>query len=426
MSPVAGNAVGGVACSPLVGVTIAGERGCHDIILADGMVADIVASERRGGGFVTSLLADVHVHLDKTHTIGRINAGNNKPVLGLFDAIALMEQDRSQWDEPDVRARAGAALAEAYANGVGAMRTHVDWTTPDVPKAWPILNRLKEEWRGRMDLQIASLVRGDMVPQIAPSVAARVRADGGVFGAFFYRNADLAAKIETMFNLAREHDLDLDFHVDEGLDDDADGLSLIIDATRRHGWAHRVLCGHVCSLARRSDEELQQILGAAAQAGVAIVSLPRLNLYLQDRAAGRSPRLRGVAPLKEARAAGVKAMLATDNVRDPFYPYGDYDPLSILRLAVPVCHLEPAEWLESITSLPASWMESQMVTPLRKGGAANFIWHDAASADELVSRPTAGRVVYRQGQPVTTTELRLPGFGEARWKERCGVTASGA
>lgn len=390
----------------LTGVRIAGQPGYHDLVLAGGRIADIAPSGRRDGGLVTSLLTDVHVHLDKTHTISRIGAAGNKPILGLFDAIALMEGDRSRWDESDIRARAGAALLEAYSNGVGAMRTHVDWTTPDVPQGWTVLNRLKQEWQGRIDLQIASLIRGDMVPQIAAGVASRVGADGGVLGAFFYRNADLAEKVETMFALAREHDLDLDFHVDEGLDEDADGLSLIIDATRRHGWTGRVLCGHACSLARRPEDGLRRILDAAAQAGVAIVSLPRLNLYLQDRGTGRSPRLRGVAPLIEARAAGVTTMLATDNVRDPFYPYGDYDPLSILRLAVPVCHLDPAEWLDSITGLPAAWMGSRTVVPVRKGGPANFIWHGAADLNDLVSRPKAERVVWRDGQPVAAVERR--------------------
>lgn len=413
MHPSAGNAGQFTAVPPLVGVRIAAIPGYHDIVLANGQIVDIVASERRGGGLVTPLLADVHVHLDKTHTIARIKALDDRPVQGLFDAIALMEQDRSRWDENDVRVRAGAALAEAHSNGVGAMRTHVDWTTSDVPRAWPVLNSFREEWRGRIDLQIASLIRGDMVPQIAAGVAARVRADGGVLGAFFYRNADLAMKIETMFVQARENDLDLDFHVDEGLDDDANGLSLIIDAARRHGWAGRVLCGHVCSLARRSESELKRILGAAAETGVAIVSLPRLNLYLQDRVAGRSPWLRGIAPLTEARAAGVTTMLATDNVCDPFYPYGDYDPLSILRLAVPACHLDPARWLDSITGLPAAWMGSRTAVPVRAGGAANFIWHDAVDVEDLVSRPKAGRVVYCRGQVLATVDRRRPSFDAA-------------
>lgn len=408
MQQSAPNAVDSTANPPLVGVRIAGLPGHHDIVVADGRVADIVESRSPGNGFVTPLLADVHVHLDKTHTISRIRAINNRPVNGLFDAIALMEQDRSLWDEQDVRSRAGAALAEAYSNGVGAIRTHVDWTTADVPQAWPVLNALREEWKGRIELQMAALVRGDRVPEIAAGVAARVKADGGVLGAFFYRNADLAMKIETMFELARDHDLDLDFHVDEGLDAEADGLSLIVDAARRHGWAGRVLCGHVCSLTRRSEDELKRMLGSVADAGVGLVSLPRLNLYLQDRASGRAPRLRGVAPLLEARAAGVTTMLATDNVGDTFYPYGDYDPLSILRLAVPACHLDPAEWLESITSLPAAWMGSRSVVPVRKGSPANFIWHDAVDADDLASRPRAGRFVFRDGRAMAAVEQRRP------------------
>ncbi len=66
------------------------------------------------------------------------------------------------------------------------------------------------------------------------AIAQRVAKDGGVLGAFFYRNADLEAKIEEMFRLAVQHDLKLDFHVDEGLELEADGFSLIVAATKRH------------------------------------------------------------------------------------------------------------------------------------------------------------------------------------------------
>src|SRR5690606_22833521 len=116
---------------------------------------------------------------------------------------------------------------------------------------------------------------------------------------------DLEAKIEEMFRLAASRGLDLDFHVDEGLDIEADGFSLIVDATRRHLMGGKVLCGHACSLSLRAPDELTRILNAASQAGVALVSLPTTNLYLQDRIGGKSPRQRGVAPLKEARAAGM-------------------------------------------------------------------------------------------------------------------------
>ena len=277
------------------------------------------------------------------------------------------------------------------------MRTHVDWTTPEVPIAWSVLNELREEWKDRIDLQLAALIHGDLVLDFGKNIAKQVAKDSGVLGAFFYRNADLDAKIEGIFRLAIQHDLDLDFHVDEGLEIEADGFSLIVRATKRYRMGGRVLCGHACSLSLRTPVELKHIIDIAAEAVSAMFSLPTSNLYLQDRLGGKSPRLRGVAPLKEARRAGMDAMLGSDNVRDAFYPYGDYDPLSVLRLAAPVCHLEPDEWLDSITTLPARFIGSDRVQALSEGGLANFIWHDATDINDLISRPQARRVIWRDG-----------------------------
>ncbi|MBK0021774.1 amidohydrolase family protein [Brucella pseudogrignonensis] len=384
----------------LKGVAVVGRSGHYDISIDSGRIASLTPSQATGGGFITPLLADVHVHLDKTFTIGRIAERGSAKVECLFDAIDLMNIDRESWNSDDIRARATHGLEAAYARGVGAMRTHVDWITPDVPTAWPVLNELRQEWKDRIDLELAALIHSDIVLDSGAAIAQRVAKDGGVLGAFFYRNADLEAKIEEMFRLAVQHDLKLDFHVDEGLELEADGFSLIVAATKRHNMGGRVLCGHACSLSLRSAEELSRILDAAADAGTALVSLPTSNLYLQDRLGGKSPRLRGVAPLKEARRAGMDAMLGSDNVRDAFYPYGDYDPLSVLRLAAPVCHLEPDEWLDSITTLPARFIGSDRVQALNEGGTANFIWHDATDINDLISRPQTRRVIWRDGTKI--------------------------
>jgi cytosine/creatinine deaminase len=381
----------------LKGVAIAGLSGHYDIAVDAGRIASLAPSQATNGGFVTPLLADIHVHLDKTFTIARIAERGSSKVECLFDAIDLMNVDRQSWGADDIRARATRGLEAAFAQGVGAMRSHVDWTTPEMPTAWPVLNELRDEWKNRIDLELAALVHGDIVLDAGAAIAERVAKDSGVLGAFFYRNADLEAKVEAMFRLAARHGLKLDFHVDEGLEPEADGFSLIVAATKRHRMSGRVLCGHACSLSLRSPEELSHILDAAADAGTALVSLPTSNLYLQDRLGGKSPRMRGVAPLKEARGAGVDAMLGSDNVRDAFYPYGDYDPLSVLRLAAPVCHLEPDEWLDSVTTLPARFIGSDRVKDLAEGGLANFIWHDATDMNDLISRPQARRVIWRDG-----------------------------
>ena len=46
-----------------------------------------------------------------------------------------------------------------------------------------------------------------------------------------------------------------------------------------------------------------------------------------DRA--RTPQWRGVTALHELHAAGVATALASDNVRDQFYAYGDFDMLDV-------------------------------------------------------------------------------------------------
>lgn len=384
----------------LKGVAIAGRKGHFDIGIDAGRIASITPAQATNGGFVTPLFADVHVHLDKTFTIGRIAKNGSAKVESLFDAIDLMNEDRQNWSADDIHARAERGLEAAFAQGAGAMRTHVDWTTPEVPIAWSVLNELREEWKDRIDLQLAALIHGDLVLDAGKNIAKQVAKDSGVLGAFFYRNADLDAKIEEIFRLAIQHDLDLDFHVDEGLEIEADGFSLIVRATKRSRMGGRVLCGHACSLSLRTPDELKHILDKAAEAGTALVSLPTSNLYLQDRLSGKSPRLRGVAPLKEARVAGMNVMLGSDNVRDAFYPYGDYDPMAILRLAAPVCHLEPEDWLDSITNVPAHIMRSERVQPLQAGGPANFIWHDATDINDLISRPQTRRIIWRDGKQV--------------------------
>ncbi len=385
----------------LEAVTVAGAPARVDITVADGRIAAITPSSGGDGGLVTPLFADAHVHLDKTYTVERLNG----PVNGLFDAIALMEEDMRQWTVDDIRNRAGRALEAAYLNGVRVLRSHVDWPEPEAPIAWPVLNELKHEWKGRVELQLAALAPADLLPDGGERIAERVRRDRGVFGAFFYRNADLPSKVDVAFKLARRHDLALDFHVDEGLDIEADGFSEIIAATRRAGMAGRVLCGHGCSLSLHDDDRLARTLAAGAEAGVALVALPTTNLYLQDRNGGRSPRRRGVAPVLEARKAGVEVLLGVDNCRDAFYPFGDYDPLAILRLAVLACHVDPRDWLDSITTKPAAHCGLPTAS-VAVGERADFIWFDAADLNDLVSRPNAERIVYRNGRKLGQSRQR--------------------
>ena len=388
----------------LRGVAIAGRPGRWDLALRAGRFASITPSDARGGGFAVPAMTDAHVHLDKTFVANRLE----RRASNLLDAIELAANDAARWDENDVRRRASLALRRAYEHGVMRMRSHVDWPAPAAPLAWPVLVELRSEWRGRISLQLASLASLDLLFEAGTEIAERVARDGGVLGAFVHGNTELATKLSKLFDLAERYDLALDFHVDECVEPEARGIDAVVQEAAARDYGGRVLCGHCCALSVRPEAEARAVLDRAARAGVALCALPATNAYLQDGAYGRTPRLRGVAPVHEARAAGIPVMLASDNCRDAFHPWGDYDLWDVFRASATWAHLEPAPWLDAITDAPAALFGSP--PGIEKGAAADFILFGAEDADDAVSRGRCPRQVWREGRIV-----RASGEGVAEW-----------
>lgn len=163
------------------------------------------------------------------------------------------------------------------------------------------------------------------------------------------------ALLDTMFRLAKERGLDLDFHVDENGNEAARGLRDVARAVLRHDFHGTVVCGHCCSLMSQAPRDQQETLDLCRRAGVTLVSLPLVNEWTQDRHPGKTPRWRGVTALHEIRAAGVPIALASDNSRDQFYGYGDLDMLEVFVESVRIGQLDRpsvAAWAESITRVP--------------------------------------------------------------------------
>jgi len=365
------------------------------LTLAKGRIARIGPAPGPAAWLALPLPVDPHLHLDKTFIWPRA-----KPAApGLFPAIEATLADRARWTSADITHRATRALDEAFDAGTRALRSHVDWVEPGVPLAWDVLAEVAADWRGRIAVQRAPLVSIDLLgdADLGPVIAAHVARTGdGVLGAFVYRHADYPAKLARIFRLAADHGLRLDFHVDEGLDPEAQAFDEIVRLTGMHGMGGRVLCGHACSLSIRPDDQVRRALAAAAAAGVGLCILPTTNLWLQDATPGRTPRLRGLAPLLEARAAGVQVMFGADNVADPFYPFGSYDPVETLRLASTAAHLDPGDWLDAITTTPAQWL-GVPTAPLATDAPADFLLIPGPDAQDALRRPATARRIFRAG-----------------------------
>ncbi|MGF6227489.1 cytosine deaminase [Inquilinus ginsengisoli] len=355
-------------------------------------------------GMVWPAFVEAHTHLDKGHIWPR--APNPD---GSFDgALTAVRGDRAaHWSAADVRARMEFSLRCAFAHGTRLIRTHIDSDPPQHRVSWPVFAELRKDWAGRVELQGSALVGIDRVLEdpYFDDLSHTVRAHGGILGAVTYPVAGLEAGIDRMFRHAIEHGLDLDFHADETGDPSVRSLALIAEAAIRHRFRGRVLVGHCCSLARQPEDVIDRTLDLVAEAGLAVVSLPMCNLYLQDRRAGATPRWRGVTLLHEMKARGIPVMVSSDNTRDPFYAYGDLDALEVYAQATRILHLDHpvGDWPRAVAATPAEVLCRPEFGRLAAGGGADLVLLRARSWTELLSRPQADRIVVRAGRAVDTT-----------------------
>jgi cytosine/creatinine deaminase len=328
----------------------------------------------------------------------------------------------AHWSRDDVAARMDFNLRCAFAHGTGALRTHIDSIGPQTGISWPLFAEMREAWKGRVALQAVALFPVDFAIDDRPqfdAIVAAVAKHGGLLGGltFVGRAPDdkLRAALDLIYQAANAHGLDVDFHTDESDSVDARTLEDIALAALRAKFKGRAVVGHCCSLALQSDADRTRVIDRAGEAGLAVVSLPMCNMYLQDRAPGRTPRWRGVVPLHELDAAGVPVLVASDNTRDPFYAYGDLDMLEVFREATRILQLDHCErprerdWVRLLGAAPAEVMGLKGAGTIAEGQAADMVLVGARTLNELLCRPWSDRVVLVGGKAIDRT---LPDYAE--------------
>lgn len=342
---------------------------------------------------------DAHTHLDKAFTLPRMK--QVQP--GLLGAIDAMLNDRVHWSPADVRERAARGLQWAWESGTTHLRTHVDWWEPDAtPMAWPVMAELAQEWAGRVRLEQVSLIKLPLFEDAdqAMRLAKQVKATGphALLGGFVHSTNWSETALRNLLVAAQACDLDIDLHVDEELNAASVGLQTTARLLREIGYEGRVVCGHVCALAVQPEAQALATLDAVARAPITIVSLPATNLLLQDAVTGRTPRLRGITLVKEARERGIPVMFASDNVQDPFCRLGSFDPVEAMGTAALVAQLdEPFDtWSEALCR--SDWLSRAPATvrPTLIGAPADLLLFTDADRHGWPSR-SAKRVVLRDG-----------------------------
>ncbi len=395
-----------------------------DLSIAEGKISGVApAGEASGpnvvdldGGIVLPAFVDLHTHLDKGHIWPR----KQNPDGTWLGALTAVGEDReANWSAGDVERRMDFSLRCAFAHGTAAIRTHLDMAPPQHSITWDVFETMRARWTGRIELQGVGLMGPDTIldPVALRSIAERTKAAGGVLGGSTAVLPENPLIMRRLIEIAEEFDLAIDLHTDESPDPAANALECLADAVMETGFSGKVTAGHCCSLAVQSDDVAKRVIDKVARAGVAVVSLPICNMYLQDRdnANGvRTPRWRGVTLLNELKAAGVPVAIASDNTRDPFYAYGDLDAMEVLREGARVIHFdhpqaEAFSWVRAVGADASRIAEFSYQAIIAEGSPADLVVVRARHWTELMARPQSDRTVLRGGVPIDTT---LPDYRE--------------
>ncbi|MBY5737562.1 cytosine deaminase [Rhizobium leguminosarum] len=390
-----------------------------DIVISDGMIAAIrpagaapadYARTDLKDGMVWPCFADIHTHLDKGHIWPR-QANPDGSFMGALDAVRADRE--ANWSAADVKRRIEFSLRSAYAHGTSLIRTHLDSLAPQHRISFEVFAEIRDAWKDRIALQAVALLPLDAMADgiFFADLITTIRQTGGLLGGVTRMGPELVWQLDTLFRTAAEHGLDIDLHVDETDDRGAETLKAIAEAVLRNGFEGKVTAGHCCSLARQDEDTAARTVELVAKAGIAVIALPMCNMYLQDRYPGRTPRWRGVTLFKELAAAGVATAVASDNTRDPFYAYGDLDPVEVFREAVRILHLDhPLDTAARVvTTSPAAIVGRPDKGRIAAGDPADLVLFSARRWSEFLSRPQSDRVVLRRGKVI---DRSLPDYRE--------------
>ncbi|MDJ0729882.1 MAG: cytosine deaminase [Crocosphaera sp.] len=360
-------------------------------------------------GIIFPCFIDSHTHLDKGHIWER-----SPNLSGTFEeALHTVKKDaQKHWKSEDVYRRMEFGLQCSYAQGTIAIRTHLDAFGEQANISFDVFQQLKDKWQNKLILQAVSLVSIDyFLTEEGEKLANLVTNYGQILGGVAYMNPQLAQELDRVFTLAKERNLDLDFHADETLDPNSICLKKIAETAIKHQFNNRITCGHCCSLSQQNSELKKEIINLVKEANINIISLPMCNLYLQDRNPNDTPKWRGITDIHALKKQEISVAFASDNCRDPFYGFGDHDGLEVLKESVRIGHLDTPydNWVATVNKIPAQLMNLPNLGKIAIGLNADLVIFKARYFSELFSRPQSDRQVIRKGKLIQTT---LPDYAQ--------------
>ena len=396
-----------------------------DIAVQHGRIADVapgidapgVAEIDAAGRLVTPPFVDAHFHMDATLSLGqpRLNRSGT-----LLEGIELWGELRATLTRKGIVERALRYCDLAVAQGIGAIRSHVDVSDPRLVTVEALLE-VRETVAPWLDLQLVAFPQDGYfrAPEARGALAAALDMGVEVVGGIphFERTmAEGAASVAELCAIAAERGLRVDMHCDESDDPMSRHVETLANETLRRGLQGRVAASHLTSMHSMDNYYVSKLIPLIAEAELHVIANPLVNITLQGRH-DSYPKRRGLTRVPELMAAGVTVAFGHDCVMDPWYAQGSGDMLEVAQMAAHVAQMTSldgrAQAFAAVTDNPARalGLEGYGLAP---GCRADFVILQARDPLEALRLRARRLVVVRGGTVIADsapaeTRLALPG-----------------
>jgi cytosine/creatinine deaminase len=360
----------------IVGATIAA--------IAPDLVADAQELDAADCLVIPGLI-ETHIHLDKTCILERCRIEEGT----VAEAVRETAAAKRDFTIEDVYARGKRTLERCIAHGTTHMRTHVELDPGIGMIGFDAVNQLARDYAWAVDVELCVFPQEGLTnyPGTEELLIEGLRRGARAIGAAPYFDSDPRRQIDRIFAIARDFDAEIDMHLDLAESKEGMQVEYVCRKTEEFGWGGRVAVGHVTQMSLLPPERFGAIAAQLASAGVAVTILPSTDLHLMGRSHDHAiPR--GVVPAEPLRKAGVTCSISTNNVLNPFTPYGDGSLIRMANLYANVCHVSrPADLagcFDMISGAAAKLMRLEDYG-IRVGGPADLVCLDAKNPTEAIA-----------------------------------------
>src|SRR4029079_1862800 len=241
-----------------------------------------------GGKLVVAGLVDMHQHLDKSRTRRLVQ----NPTGDIPGALAGYQAFAAPVTKEGILSRAARTLEACLACGTVAIRSHTNIDPDTQTRGVEAMIEFRERHAHRMTVQVVAHVTSGatrMHDAARNWLLAAIDMGADVLGGVPFISDDPIAFLDMVFALSIKSGLPLDLHIDEHLNADKLLFEPLAERTEALGMQNRVVASHSSALSALGPIAAARIIEPHCAAGIAVVTLPAANLFLQGRDADSLP-----------------------------------------------------------------------------------------------------------------------------------------